>query len=703
MISVLARVCQCAYTSGYSFANARDIGRLSSRTFACERQHFSLSLYRHHVAPEHPPTTKWPRKRESRRLPSSSVNTPTLPTPQPLLILTPAPGAGVGGVSTAARLAKAGFKVTVLEKNDFTGGRCSLIHSNGYRFDQGPSLLLLPHLFHRTFAELDTSLAQEGVELRKCEPNYRIWFGDGESFELSSDLAVMKREIERWEGPEGYTRYLAFLRESGRHYDLSVTHVLLKNFTSLASMLRPSFLRHLLVLHPFESIWTRASKYFWTERLRRVFTFGSMYMGMSPFEAPGTYSLLQYTELAEGIWYPVGGFHRVVQALVEVGERLGVEYRLSTAVEKIVLSEDGRRAVGVRTEGGEVLEADVVVNNADLVYAYNNLLPQPLAYAESLSRREASCSSISFYWALSQKIPELEAHNIFLADEYKESFDSIFKKHLIPDQPSFYVNVPSRVDQSAAPEGKDSVVVLVPVGHLLDDGGHNSQHSTSNGTLEKHAQQNGTINSVSPPTQPGLQPLATQDWPAMIALARSTILTTIATRTGADLTPLIIHESTNDPTSWKSRFNLDKGAILGLSHSFFNVLCFRPSTRARRGGWLDGKLGGGIVGQLGELVGDLGRGKGGEIGGLYMVGASTHPGTGVPICLAGGKLVAEQVLGDLGMRVPWDGKGEVEGKSGLDVVQAPLWLDSWEEWLFVALALATVPWVVLAVVVYARL
>lgn len=147
--------------------------------------------------------------------------------------------------------------------------------------------------------------------MRKCEPNYNIWFGDGQSFELSTDLARMKNEIEKWEGKDGYERYLSFLQEAHRHYELSVTHVLRKNFTSLFSMARISFLRHLLALHPFESIYSRAAQYFYTERLRRVFTFGSMYMGMSPFDAPGTYSLLQYTELAEGIWYPVGGFHKV--------------------------------------------------------------------------------------------------------------------------------------------------------------------------------------------------------------------------------------------------------------------------------------------------------------------------------------------------------------------------------------------------------
>ena len=439
----------------------------------------------------------------------------------------------------------------------------------------------------------------------KCEPNYNLWFSDGESFQLSTDVSRMKEEVEKWEGKDGFERYLGFLQEAHRHYELSVTHVLKKNYTSLLSMARPSFLRHLLNLHPFESIYSRASKYFWTERLRRVFTFGSMYMGMSPFNAPGTYSLLQYTELAEGIWYPKGGFHRVVAALVRVGERYGVNYRLSTSVSSIQLSSNSRRATGVILDNGEVISADIVVINADLVYAYNNLLPHS-SKATSLQKRPASCSSISFYWAMNRTIPELTTHNIFLADDYRESFDDIFKNQLIPSQPSFYVNVPSRIDPVAAPKGKDAIVVLVPVGHLLD---------------EKEGA--------------GIKIESKQDWEAMVSKARETVFATIEARTGAqNLQGALVKEIVNTPQSWKDVFNLDKGAILGLSHSFFNVLSFRPST------------------------------KHSSIDRLHFVGASTHPGTGVPIVLAGSKLTSEQVLDVFGMEKPWgkSRKGKVEVK-----------------------------------------
>ena len=169
----------------------------------------------------------------------------------------------------------------------------------------------MPEFFQEAFEDLGSSLEAEGIELIKCEPNYLVWFHDGHSFQLSSDLARMKPEIEKWEGKDGFLRYLKFLEESHQHYEISGTQVLHRNFTSLLSLLRVNFLFYFFNLHVLESVYTRASRYFKTDRLRRVFTFGSMYMGMSPFDAPGTYSLLQYAELAQGIWYPKGGFFKV--------------------------------------------------------------------------------------------------------------------------------------------------------------------------------------------------------------------------------------------------------------------------------------------------------------------------------------------------------------------------------------------------------
>lgn len=219
--------------------------------------------------------------------------------------------------------------------------------------------------------------------------------------------------------------------------------------------------------------------------------------------------------------------------------------------------------------------------NADLVYAYNELLP-PSDKAHKLKLRPASCSSVSFFWSIDCALPQLKAHNIFLSDKYQESFDAIFNHHDFPSEPSFYVNVPSRVDSTAAPAGKEAMVVLVPVGHL-------------SATATDEAQK----------------------WEDKIPTIRQAVLETLEARVGLKgLGSRILSEKYETPATWQSKFNLDRGAILGLTHSFWNVLSFRPKTRHP------------------------------SIDNLYFVGASTHPGTGVPICLAGGKLVAQQIMED---------------------------------------------------------
>jgi phytoene desaturase (3,4-didehydrolycopene-forming) len=495
-------------------------------------------------------------------------------------------------------------------------------------------------------------MENEGIELVKCDPNYTIYFdpasstknaeaqpgaGKGETFPekfvLSTDMAHMKREIERLEGPDGFKRYLEWLREAHHHNTVADWGVLHKPFSTYLSLLRYPFCMNIISLHPFTSVHARARKYFKSDALRRVFTFGSMYMGMSPYNAPGVYSLLQYTELAEGVWYPKGGFQVVVQKLVDISKKLGVEYRLETAVDRVLEHEDkhGVTSVrGVRLESGEELKADMVIVNADLVWAYNHLFdensqfktgpfsqppsadrpsskpldtsvpnindhvpesypevipttgatvtsspPTPSPYALSLNDRPTSCSSISYYWSLSTTVPELGSHTIFLASEYRESFDSIFDKHVLPTDPSFYVNLPSRHDPSAAPPGKDAMIVLVPTGHLT---------------------------STSPAS-----------YDAIVEKLRDEILSTIKARTGIDIKPLITHEIVNDPYIWRKKFNLDRGAILGLSHGFFNVLAFRPKWRHEK------------------------------IKNCWFVGASTHPGTGVPIVLAGAKLLVDEI------------------------------------------------------------
>ncbi|KAL5366611.1 hypothetical protein BJX96DRAFT_170079 [Aspergillus floccosus] len=459
-------------------------------------------------------------------------------------------GAGAGGLATAARLAQEGYAVKVIERHGYVGGRCSIISQNGYN-----SALTKGHHSKRK------------LDLLKCESNCCIWFPDCDMVELSTDLSQLKREIQRYEGEGSFPRPCAFLEEAGRYYHLCSAYVLHKSFPSIFSVLR--ILRPLMQMRPWSNVYGCASRYFRSEKFRRVLAFASMYMGMNPYQAPGTYTIVRYSETVDGIWYPRGGFSSTI---ADIATRLGVEYQFDTPVEK-----------DVRLATGEELYADVTVVNADLVYAHRKFLP-PSSRASSLSRCETSCSSISFFWAFNEVLPNLRPHNIFLAKDYKESFDAIFDKHSIPDDPSFYVNVPSRVDPTAAPPSKEAIVVLVPVGSLTD-----STRDTTDSTY----------------------------WHNAIKQVKRHVLETIEHRTGMkDLGFKIVHERIETPLTWQEKYNLDCCAILGLSHSFSNVLSFRP------------------------------KNKHPSISNLYFVGASTHPGTGVPICLAGAKRVATEILDD---------------------------------------------------------
>ncbi|KAI9222828.1 phytoene dehydrogenase-like protein [Blastocladiella britannica] len=518
-------------------------------------------------------------------------------------------GAGIGGTATAARLAHAGYQVDVYEKNDFSGGRCSLIVKNGFRFDQGPSLYLMPAIFAETFRDVGEDIDRH-VKLLRCDPNYRLHFHDGDTMELNSDLAHMRNVLEKQE-PGSYERWLALERESHVHYEVSVEKVLRKNFVSIWDFFTLENLKMALNLHIHQTLYGRVASFFKSDKLRKAFTFQSMYMGMSPYDAPATYSLLQYSEFAEGIWYPAGGFHTVVSKLESIAKARGAKFHYSAPVAKINIDASTERTTGITLEDGSVVNADIVVCNADLVWAYTKLLP-PTPYSRRLEKKDQTSSSFSFYWGLKRKIPELGAHNVFLAEHYRESFDEIFRDHSLPTEPSFYIHVPSRLDTSAAPAGKDAITVLVPTGCI--------------------------------------DPQKEQDFPAMLAKARNDVLRTLEARLKIkDFASLIETEIVNTPQVWTDKFNIYQGSILGLSHTVPQVCWFRPATRHA------------------------------DHPNLFFVGASAHPGTGVPVVLYGARLVANQIA-DLVQR------GKLHVKGGGASAPLGLWVA-----LFVA-ALSILVW-----------
>ena len=499
-------------------------------------------------------------------------------------------GAGIGGIATAARLAKNGYQVTVLEKESTPGGRCNQIVRQGHRFDIGPTLFLMPEIWEETFAALGERMSDH-LELTRIDPTYKVYFDDGLQLELTSNIGEMQSQLEKVE-KTAFTGFLNYIAEGSRHYKMSVEKFVGRNFYNIFEYFSPANLPLLFQLKALKKHYTNASRFFKDERLKAAFTFQNMYLGLSPYDAPATYSLLQYTELAEGVWYPKGGMYAGIQALVNIAEKLGVKFIYNAPVKKMKEERHLHRTwfawqtmqVGkirsVMTDDGREFATDIFVGNADLPYIYKELLPKN-NQAKKLDKKLYTCSTIMFYWGVDKKYPQIGHHNVFLGGDYKASFDQIFKDHTLPEVPSFYVHAPARTDRAAAPQGQDTLYVLVPVGHL--------------------------------------DARSEQDWDALVDRARETVLTRLATEMGADdLRQHIKFEIVYQPKTWQKRFNLEKGAAFGLSHNFWQVGYLRPQNRHKR------------------------------YQNLYFAGASTHPGTGLPIVLLSARLTTERILKETG-------------------------------------------------------
>ncbi len=485
-------------------------------------------------------------------------------------------GAGIGGIATAARLAKNGYDVTVLEKNEQPGGRCNQIVQDGHRFDIGPTLFLMPEVWEETYAAIGEKMSDH-MDLRRIDPTYKVHFDDGLKLELTSDIGKMQTQLESVD-KTAFTGFLGYIAEGAKHYKISLEKFVGRNFFNIFEYFSLANLPLIFQLKALGKHYTNTGRFFKDERLKAAFTFQNMYLGLSPYDAPATYSLLQYTELAEGVWYPIGGMYKGIQTMTEIAEKLGVKFIYNAPAKKINVGKG--KVESVTVEDGREFKADVFVGNADLPYVYDQLLPDR-AEAKQLDNKLYTCSTIMFYWGVDKEYKQIAHHNVFLAGNYKSSFDEIFNEHKLPEQPSFYIHAPTRTDKSAAPEGQDTLYVLVPVGHLDEN--------------------------------------AKQDWDAMVNRAREAVFARLEKEMGiTDLKEHIKFEIINTPKTWKEKFNLVKGAAFGLSHNFWQVGFLRPHNRHAK------------------------------YKNLYFAGASTHPGTGLPIVLLSARLTSERILKEMG-------------------------------------------------------
>ena len=370
-------------------------------------------------------------------------------------------GAGLGGLSAALHLAGAGRQVTVIEREAVVGGRAGLIRDHGYHFDTGPTVLTMPDLVAAPLAAVGEEL-RDWLTLHRLDPAYRARFADGTSIDVRADVGAMTDEIAKACGPAnaaGYVRYVAFLRDL---YEIEMPHFIDRNLDSPLQLVGAPLAR-LALMGGFRRLGTKVAQFFDDDRLRRLFSFQAMYAGLAPADALAIYAVITYLDCVQGVYFPEGGMHAVPRALGAAAAAHGVAFRFGTTVSRIEVA--GRRARAVITSEGDRIPADVVVVNADLPTAYEQLLPPGYAPG-SVRRLRYSPSAVVLHAGSSTAFPDAAHHTIDFGASWDTTFRQLIHRGELMSAPSFLMTNPTHTDPSLAPAGRHTYFALFPVPNL---------------------------------------------------------------------------------------------------------------------------------------------------------------------------------------------------------------------------------------------
>ncbi|WP_292519169.1 NAD(P)/FAD-dependent oxidoreductase [Methanoculleus sp.] len=448
-------------------------------------------------------------------------------------------GAGFGGLSVAALLAKGGFDVTVIEKNEQPGGRASVHRDRGFTFDMGPSWYLMPDVYDRFFAEFGKS-PTDYFPLVRLDPSYRVFFGSERVADVSADLGKNYDLFESFE-PGGAEKLRGYLAEAEETYDITMSDLLYREYRSIFDFFDRRLLAGGRKLNPLENLESFVKKRFASDEARKVVQYSIGFLGGSPRNTPSFYHIMTHIDMNMGVWYPEGGMRAVVEALVALGREFGVEYRYNEPATAIGV--EGGTARRVVTPLG-AHETDLIVVNADYPFAELSLLPDgSRSYPASYWRKKVIApSAFVAYLGVDRVVEGLAHHNVFLEPDWEEGFETIFDpyKAAWPENPSFYVNVPSRTDPTAAPESCDTLFVLAPLA-------------------------------------PGIE-----DTPALRERFYDRLMGRMEEILGENIRDSVVTRRVFALSDFTSRYNAYRGTALGLSHTLRQTALWRPAHRSRR-------------------------------------------------------------------------------------------------------------------------
>ena len=442
-------------------------------------------------------------------------------------------GAGLAGLSAALRLAGAGRKVTVLERESVPGGRNGLLKKDGYSFDTGPSVLTMPSLINDAFNCVGEDM-KDWLELTPLTPLYRAFYADGSQLDVHANTGEMEAEIAKHISSDeaaGYRRYVDFVTKL---YKYEMNDFIDRNIDSPLNLLTPNLAR-LIALGGFRRLSPKVNQFMKDPRLQKVYSFQAMYAGVSPQQALAIYAVIAYMDSVNGVFFPKGGMHAVPRALAAAAEKHGVVFKYNTTVTNVEVSNG--RAKAVITESGERYECDAVILNPDLPVAYRELLGKTPV---SIKRLKYSPSCVTLLIGSSKKYDFTAHHNIHFGHSWDGVFDELIKKKQLMSDPSILVTIPTHDDPNLAPPGKHSYYVLFPTPNLDSN----------------------------------------IDWTKQAGPYRDQMIKTIEERGYSGFGDAIETEVMTTPLDWKNQ-GMEMGAPFASAHTFFQTGPFRPRNMAQ--------------------------------------------------------------------------------------------------------------------------
>ena len=437
-------------------------------------------------------------------------------------------GAGLAGLSTAMRLAGAGRSVTVVERESIPGGRAGRISDQGFEFDTGPTVLTMPDLIADAFDCLGENL-DDWLTLEPVAPLYRAFYQDGSVLNVHADTNKMATEIETVIGSSeaaGYLKYVDFVTDL---YKYEMKNFIDRNIDSPLDLLSMDLAR-LIKLGGFRKLAPKVGQYLKDDRTQRVFSFQSMYAGLSPYDALAIYAVIAYMDSVAGVFAPKGGMHALPVAMAGAAAKHGVKFVYDTEVTKVRMV--GNRAIGVETATGQFIPADVVVLNPDLPVAYRDLLGKE---PWSVKRLKYSPSCYLMLAGSTAKYDQIAHHNIHFGNSWSGVFDELIDQKKLMSDPSVLVTNPTFSDPSLAPNGKQVYYVLFPTPNLDAD----------------------------------------IDWKKTAPSYREHVIETLEARGYTGFGDAIEVEHITTPQDWSDR-GMERGAPFAAAHSFLQTGPFRP-------------------------------------------------------------------------------------------------------------------------------